>query len=100
MLSSHPGPAMAAAHRKAGLLVERDIMEWVDVISQLVSNVGFPIACCGVLFYLAYKFGNSINSGIAQIQTSVDSIAKSIEKLADAVEDVRINIGNVDGGGQ
>ena len=67
-------------------------MEWVDVISQLVSNVGFPIACCAVLFYLAYKFGGSVNSGIAQIQTSVDSIAKSIEKLADAVEDVRLNV--------
>lgn len=67
-------------------------MEWVDVISQLVSNVGFPIACCAVLFYLAYKFGSSVNSGIAQIQTSVDSIANSIEKLADAVEDVRLNV--------
>ena len=66
-------------------------MEWVDVITQLVSNVGFPIACCAVLFYLAYKFGDSVNTGIAQIQTSVDSIAKSIEKLADAVEDVRLN---------
>lgn len=68
-------------------------MEWVDVISQLVSNVGFPIACCAVMFYLAYKFGGSINTGIEKIQASVDAIAKSIDKLADALEDVRVNTG-------
>ena len=66
-------------------------MEWVDVISQLVSNVGFPIACCAVMFYLAYKFGSSINTGIEKIQASVDAIAKSIDKLADALEDVRVH---------
>lgn len=66
-------------------------MEWVEVISQLVSNVGFPIACCAVMFYLAYKFGGSINSGIEKIQTSVDGIAASIDKLADAIDSIRVN---------
>lgn len=61
-------------------------MEWVDTISQLVSNVGFPIACCGVMFYLGYKFGDSINTGLLEVKEGIASISESLEKLADSIE--------------
>ena len=71
-------------------------MEWVEVISQLVSNVGFPIACCGVMFYLAYKFGNNINTGLAEVKVGVDSVAQSIAKLSESIDKL-LETGGKDG---
>lgn len=71
-------------------------MEWVEVISQLVSNVGFPIACCAVMFYLAYKFGNSLNTGLAEVKAGVDSIAQSIAKLSESIDKL-LEAGGKDG---
>lgn len=44
-------------------------MEWVEVVSSLVSNVGFPIAACVGIFYLLFK-------QMQQTQTESEARAK------------------------
>lgn len=36
-------------------------MEGMDAIVTLISNTGFPIACCCVLFYLNNKLTTTLN---------------------------------------
>ena len=68
-------------------------MEWVDAISQLVSNVGFPIACCAVMFYLYYKLTNTVG----EINTTLASFKASIDNLSDAIAGLRIAEGKDEG---
>ena len=57
-------------------------MEIIEIISELVTKVGFPIACCCVLF-------NQNN----KLQDTLKNISVTMQKLADELEDLgrRIN---------
>lgn len=45
-----------------------------QVLAQLVSNVGFPIAAFAAMFYMC-------NTTIKDINTSLDNLTQSINKL-------------------
>lgn len=46
-----------------------------DIIS-LISNIGFPIVCCGVLFYTQEKI-------LSSLEDKMNEIGNNIEKLLD-----------------
>lgn len=46
-----------------------------DIIS-LISNIGFPIVCCGVLFYTQAKV-------LSSLEDKLNENGKNIEKLLD-----------------
>lgn len=49
--------------------------ETVDVISGLISNVGFPIVACCVMFYLYYQMSatvSGLNTTIEKLYTLLD----------------------------
>ena len=55
----------------------------MEEITQLISNVGFPIACCVVLFYNNTKFTetlNNLNVTLKELSTRIESIEDKIEK--------------------
>ena len=55
----------------------------MEEITQLISNVGFPIACCIVLFYNNTKFTdtlNNLNITLKELSTRIESIEDKIEK--------------------
>ena len=54
----------------------------MEEIAQLISNVGFPIACCIVLFYNNSKFTEALNS----LNVTLKEISTRIEKLEDSVD--------------
>ena len=50
-------------------------------LSNLISNVGFPIACCIVLFYNNTKFTetlNNLNVTLKEISTRIEQIEDNI----------------------
>lgn len=53
----------------------------MEEITTLISNVGFPIACCVVLFYNNSKFTDALNS----LNVTLKEISTRIEKLEDSI---------------
>ncbi len=55
----------------------------MEEITQLISNVGFPIACCIVLFYNNTKFTetlNNLNITLKELNTRIESIEDKLDK--------------------
>lgn len=53
-----------------------------NVIIQLINSVGFPIVCCGVLFWNNYK----LTSTITELTATLKVIDERIEKLENKLE--------------
>lgn len=51
--------------------------------TNLISNVGFPIACCVVLFYNNSKFTETLNT----LNVTLKEISTRIEQIEDKVGD-------------
>ena len=54
----------------------------MDEIINLITNVGFPIACCVVLFYNNSKFTEALNN----LNVTLKEISTRIENLEDKME--------------
>lgn len=54
----------------------------VSEITQLINSVGFPIVCCGVLFWNNYK----LTSIITELTSTLKVIDERIEKLENKFE--------------
>ena len=54
----------------------------VSEITQLINSVGFPIVCCGVLFWNNYK----LTSTITELTSTLKVIDERIEKLENKFE--------------
>lgn len=52
-------------------------MEIINLIAELVTKVGFPIACCCVLFMQNNK-----------LQDTLKDISITMQKMSDAIEDI------------
>ncbi len=50
-------------------------------ITQLINSVGFPIVCCGVLFWNNYK----LTSTITELTSTLKVIDERIEKLENKI---------------
>lgn len=53
----------------------------VNVITQLISSVGFPIACCIFLFWANNKQNERHTEEVEKLRTSVDNNTKAMLKL-------------------
>ena len=54
----------------------------VNEITQLINSVGFPIVCCGVLFWNNYK----LTSTITELTSTLKLIDERIEKLENKIK--------------
>ena len=54
----------------------------MNELTNLITNVGFPIACCVVLFYNNSKFTEALNS----LNVTLKEISTRIENLEDKME--------------
>ena len=53
-----------------------DNMDTVNIITTLISNVGFPIACCVVLFWQNNKLRDSLDKNT----NAIEELAKYIDR--------------------
>lgn len=51
-------------------------METINLITTLISNVGFPIACCCVLFWQNNKLRDSLDKNT----DAIEDLAKIMNK--------------------
>lgn len=58
------------------------MMEWAEVI----SNVGFPIACCIYLIYNQSKIQESHREEMKLMSKSIDNNTKAIQNLERSIE--------------
>ena len=56
----------------------------VEEITQIISNVGFPIACCVVLFINNSRFNDTLNN----LNVTLKEISTRIEKIEDKFNDI------------
>ena len=59
----------------------------VDEISQLVSNLGFPIVVAGILFWLMYKNSVMYNDTIQKMRETIDKNTKIMQEVLDHLKD-------------
>ena len=55
----------------------------VDTITQLISGVGFPIACCCVLF----KQNGELQNTLTEISNTLQTLSERIRNLEEKKED-------------
>lgn len=53
----------------------------VDDISQLISNLGFPIVVAGVLFWLLYKNSLMYNETISKMRETIEKNTQLIQEV-------------------
>lgn len=54
-------------------------MEIINVISELVTKVGFPIACCCVLF----NQNSNLQKVLGEIQVTMQKMVDELDRLTD-----------------
>lgn len=52
-----------------------------DEITQLVSNLGFPIVVAGILFWIMYKSSLMYNSTIDKMRETIDQNTKIMQEV-------------------
>ena len=55
----------------------------IEEITQIISNVGFPIACCVVLFINNNKFTESLN----KLNVTLTEITNRLENIEGKIND-------------
>ena len=53
----------------------------VDDITNLISNVGFPIVVTGILFWLLYKNSLMYDNTIQKMRETIDKNTQLIQKM-------------------
>lgn len=63
----------------------------VNDIITLISSVGFPIVCCGVLFWFMYKVNNRHSEDMQRITETINENTQVLIKLAERLgEDIDV----------
>lgn len=57
-------------------------MDVVNTITQLISNVGFPIACCIVLFWQMNKQRESMD----ELKTTIEKNSTILDRVFDKLD--------------
>lgn len=60
----------------------------MDDIIQLISSVGFPIACCCFLLYQSSQQDRYNRDQQERLRSTIEGNTKSIESLQDLVKDL------------
>ena len=56
-------------------------MELWQTLASLVSSIGFPIVCCGVLFYMNNQQQKAHKEEIEKLSETVNNNTIAVEKL-------------------
>jgi hypothetical protein len=65
-------------------------MDTVNLITQVIGSLGFPIVCCGALFWKLVKVDELHKEEMKAITEALDNNTKALTTLTTKLE-VRIN---------
>lgn len=58
----------------------------VATISQLIGTLGFPIVCCGAMFWLVVRKDTQHAEEIAAMKAAIDNNTIALIKLTDKID--------------
>lgn len=58
----------------------------VATISQLIGTLGFPIVCCGAMFWLVVRKDTQHAEEIAAMKVAIDNNTIALIKLTDKID--------------
>ena len=56
-------------------------MEWLNVLSNLIGNLGFPIVCCGALFWYVNKRDERHYQELESLKNTVSQNSEILKEL-------------------
>lgn len=62
-------------------------MEWVEVVKDFISTLGFPIVCCGAMFWEMDKTRQSHAEESTRWVDALNRNTDVIEKISDKLEE-------------
>lgn len=72
-------------------------MEWIETLTQVISNLGFPIVCCGALFWYVVKHTEKQNDEIDKLSATVEQNTEILKELKTLISAM---VGMIDGKGK
>lgn len=63
-------------------------MEWFDVISRLIGNLGFPVVCCGALFWYVTTHTDKQHEEMQELKSIVEKNTDILKDLKDLIATV------------
>lgn len=61
----------------------------IDVISEFISNVGFPIAVTGALFYQMMKTSEANNRTFQEFKSIIQENTSSINQMQNLIKELK-----------
>lgn len=61
-------------------------MDTVNMIIDIVSSLGFPIACCVALFWRSYKDEEARRQEMEKMRITIENNTIALTKLCDKVD--------------
>lgn len=61
----------------------------IEIISEFISNVGFPIAVTGALFYQMSKTGEANNRTFQEFKSIIQENTSSINQMQQVVKELK-----------
>lgn len=58
----------------------------VATVSQLIGTLGFPIVCCGAMFWLVVRKDTQHAEEIAAMKAAIDNNTIALIKLTDKID--------------
>lgn len=68
-------------------------MNFQDILTA-VSTVGFPIVCCGALFWSNHQQNKQHDEEVVKFITAINDNKLAIQKLTDLIEETKNAKGN------
>ena len=82
----------------AQCLIWGDIMDWVPVLTEVISNVGFPIVCCAALFWYVVKHTEKQRDEVDELQETVRKNTEILTELKTLIVTLLSHYGGVEHG--
>lgn len=60
-------------------------MEYVELIASLIGSLGFPIICCGALFWYVTMHTDKQNKEIGELKTIIERNTEVLTDLKDII---------------
>ena len=57
-------------------------MDWINTLTEVISNLGFPIVCCGALFWYVVKHTEKQND-------EIDKLAETVNQNTEVLRDLK-----------
>ena len=73
-------------------------MDYVTIIIQLISNLGFPIVVCGALFYYILKQDEKMETRDKDYQDKLDKMTDALNANSTVIAEFRAFIVNEENG--